>query len=227
MKFVLRGAAMVWGDRSMWRYVIVPMLWSALLYVAIVVGGYFLVVPLFERWLTQLGAGDYARAAGSAIYAVLWLFLSGVVFLSVAGMMSSLFWDGLSRRIEEKAFGSAPEAKHRMAIVAADSMQRMVFSIFAAVFAVLLGWCFFGIVGVVLAGWLGLYDYTACAFLRRGVTFSKQMGMAFRCKGWAGFALVAGLLTLLPFVNVLMLPSLVAGGTLLCAESFPEGMHKG
>lgn len=211
---------MIAGDRSMWRYVLVPMLWSLLLYATIVVGGYFAIVPILETWIKQVGAGEYARVVGSGVYLVLWIFLSGTVFLSVAGIMSSFFWDGLSKKVEIKVYGSVQELKHTLPIVFVDAVGRMFFSCFIAVFSLLLGFCCFGIVGVVLAAWLSLYDYTACAFLRRGVTFGKQFTLAYRCKGWPGFALGAGLLTLLPLINVLMLPALVAGGTLLCADTF-------
>ncbi len=209
----------------MWRYIIVPMMWSAAIYFAILIGGYFLIVPPLQRWMSQSLNDTFAATIGNTLYVVLWILLSGTIFLSIAGVMSSLFWDGLSKKVEQKVYGTAPEHKHPTPDLIADSIQRMIFSIFIAGFTLCVGWCFFGIPGVLLASWLGLYDYTACAFLRRGFLFTSQAREAFRCKAWFSFALGSGLLTLIPILNIFMLPALVAGGTILCAESFRDGKH--
>jgi uncharacterized protein involved in cysteine biosynthesis len=70
---------------------------------------------------------------------------------------------------------------------------------------------------------IGLLDYTAPAFLRRGLTLGPQWARLRHGfdRDTAAFALVAGLLSLVPLVGVLLLPGLVAGGTLLVLRRLP------
>jgi hypothetical protein len=93
-------------------------------------------------------------------------------------------------------------------------------SLFIAFATILLGWLFFGIVGVVLAGWLGLLDYTSNAFARRGILIDRQFSSVRKLPGWGGFLVSAGVVALFPFLNVLLLPALVAGGTILCGKGW-------
>jgi uncharacterized protein involved in cysteine biosynthesis len=72
---------------------------------------------------------------------------------------------------------------------------------------------------VLVAGWVGVLDYTSPAFLRYNRTVGEQWPVGTKMKGWFGFQIGAGLLSLLPFVNVLMLPALVAGGTSMAVRS--------
>jgi uncharacterized protein involved in cysteine biosynthesis len=51
------------------------------------------------------------------------------------------------------------------------------------------------------------------------VTLGGQFGRVFRLRGWLTFLLLGGLLTLLPFINVLLLPVMVAAGTIMVAKS--------
>jgi uncharacterized protein involved in cysteine biosynthesis len=195
---------------------------SALVFLAIVALGYVLLVPRIADLLEWMRVpGGVAGTLGVVIYGILWWFAAGVVFLGLAGFFSSLLWEKLSLEVERKVKGSAPVSRIPIGVVLLDSASRMIFSMSIAVMALLFGfWCI--PIAIVLAGWLALYDYTAPAFLRRGVPFSRQFRRAFRCKGWKGFALSCGILTLLPVINMILMPGLVAGGTIMCAES--EGL---
>lgn len=197
-----------------------PWMWSLVIFLAVLALGYVIWLPvaasLAERW----GVASWLGATvGTLLYAVFWFFASGVVFLSLAGLLSSLLWDGLSIAVEKIVRGHAADQAPALAGQIWDTVIRLPFVTFIVLATLLLGWSCFGVTGVVLAGWLGLYDYTACAYLRRRVNFIGQFFRVFRNRSWFGFALLSGLVTLIPFLNVLFLPALVAGGTLLCMDA--------
>jgi uncharacterized protein involved in cysteine biosynthesis len=94
----------------------------------------------------------------------------------------------------------------------------MAFAFGILLLALITGWMFLGAVGIVLVGWLGLHDFTAPASMRRGEPLWIQIRTVYQSKGWFGFLVCAGICASIPFVNIVLLPSLVAGGTLLRAR---------
>lgn len=219
VQHILQGARILASNRRLWQYIWVPLLVSAAVFIAIVVAGFFLVVPALanagERWLRlDERAGGAMAAVG---YGLIWWFLAGPVFTAIAGVFSSFLWEKLSLRVEQQAYGTAPEAKVPTAAIVFDSALRLMFSTLMCCFTVTCGWFFF--LGAVFAGLLSLYDFTASAYLRRDVLFPAQMRKAFGCKGWLQFFIVCGVASLFPFINILLLPVFVAGGTLMVAET--------
>ncbi|HTQ11030.1 MAG TPA: hypothetical protein VMI31_13225, partial [Fimbriimonadaceae bacterium] len=106
-----------------------------------------------------------------------------------------------------------------------DGVARGSFALAVTLLSLCCGWLFFGVPAVLFAGFLGLHDYTSAAYLRRGVTFPAQMSPVGKLEGRFSFAIAAGLLTLIPLVNVLMLPCLVAGGTLMVVDAEKPSGH--
>jgi uncharacterized protein involved in cysteine biosynthesis len=218
MNYLVEGARLVYRERELWTYVWRPLLLSSLIFIAIVALGLVYIVPQLAALGERFGLGDFAGTAALVAYGIFWWFASGVVFVAISSLFSSFLWDRLSLRVEQIARGGGPEAKLGCSTSAADSAMRLMFSMFICFGTVLCGWFFF--LGILFAGWLALYDFTASAFLRRGVLFPRQASLAFRCKGSGGFLVGCGLLTILPFVNVLMFPAMVAGGTLMCRDTY-------
>lgn len=219
MLFVARGIALVFGNRRYWPFVAKPMLASTVIFFAIIVVGYTLLVPWGSARLEHLGLnGPISEATVRIAYLVLWWFLAGIVFVTMAGLLSSVLWDRLSEREVDP---TPPNLSTNFKEWLLDALPRTGFAclIFCGTT------CFFWLlpVGIVLASWLCLYDYTASAYLRRGVSFPRQVTRVMKSKGWPTFALTCGALTLLPFINVLLLPALVAGGTLMVAEAERAG----
>lgn len=198
------------------------MAWSCALFVGLLLLGAWVVVPASAGWLTSLGAtASLAKWIGWGLYLGLWVWLGGVVYLAIAGVMSSFLWDALAEAVEGTRGPLSPFVPVSAADRLADTAGRAAFSAAIALLALVAGWWCVPIAWL-LAGWLGLYDYTASAYLRRGVVFRAQRRRALRCRGAGGFAAVSGLLGILPLVNVLMLPAMVAGGTLLVCENEPK-----
>lgn len=138
------------------------------------------------------------------------------LYLGIAGILSSFLWEKLSVEIE-KLECSLPETSTSPGVggVVYDTAIRGALSLLIAILTLATGWLCFGAVGIFLAGFLGLLDYTSCAFARRGILIDRQFGHVRQLEGWRSFLVASGFVSLFPFVNVLMLPALVAGGTLL------------
>ena len=90
---------------------------------------------------------------------------------------------------------------------------------FAAFVAFFVGFIIPVVGPLLIAGYVATLDVTASAFARRGFLLKAQRKRFFQLKGWPVFLLIAGVFTLLPFVNAILLPILVAAGTLMVARS--------
>jgi uncharacterized protein involved in cysteine biosynthesis len=222
MGYVLEGFRMVFTDRRYWRYIVIPWVWSTLIFLAVVVLGYFLFVPAIQGWIDSRVSGyeGTIRAVVSLAYAGIWFFIAGFVFLTITAITSSFLWEGLSQRVEEQITGNpAPKSSLATMRIVSDSVSRGVFAILIAILSLFCGWVVPIVAPVILAGWVGLLDYTSPAFLRYNRTIGQQWPVATKMKGWFGFQVASGLLTLVPLVNILMLPALVAGGTSMAVRS--------
>ncbi len=216
---------MVFLDRRYWRYVAIPWLWSGLIFLGIVVIGYFALVPWLsgavEGWL---GSGSrwsgLAQTLVSLAYIAIWFLMAGFVFLLITSMTSSFLWDDLSLRVEEQITGQqGRRSTLATGRIVSDSISRGIFAILIAILSLCCGWVVPFVIPIILAGWLGVLDYTSPAFLRHDRTVGQQWPVATKMKGWFGFQVTSGILSLLPFINVLMLPALVAGGTSMAVRS--------
>lgn len=220
MQHILSGARLLLRNRSLWGYVAKPFLHTALVFVGVLIGSYFLFSPFIARLMEWFGLPpDQSTVLSAIVFAVLFFLISGVLFVALAGMLSSLMWEKLSFEVEELALGTAPAGTLDKKAQLSDSMSRLAFSLFLAVLGVCCGSFSGGILAVLIAGYLALHDYTAPAFFRRGVLFPQQRSLVFKLRDCWTFALGAGLISLFPFVNVLFMPALVAGGTLMVAKS--------
>lgn len=216
---------MVFRDRRYWRYILVPWFWSTLIFLSVVVIGYFALVPWIQS-VIEARLGPSSETTGllkslvAIAYVAIWFFLAGFVFITITSLTSSFLWDDLSQRIEEDITG-VPGRKSTLPTgrIVVDSLSRGVFSILIAIASLFCGWVLPFVGPVLLAGWLGVLDYTSSAFLRYDRTVGQQWPVAMKMKGWFGFLVGSGLLSLLPFINVLLLPGLVAGGTVMAVRS--------
>lgn len=215
MRFIVRGLRLVSSDRRLWPYIWKPMAAAGVIYVAILAIAYRLIVPAIEGVLRDRGLPEFFAAIGFWLLA---FFVSAMLYIGIAGVLSSLLWDKLSLEVERSVYGDAPVHDIGCAGNATDALGRGAFAIALTILSLIFG-CLLPLLAVPIVGLLGLYDYTANAFLRRQVAFISQLREAHRCEGAFGFLLVAGVLTLFPILNLLMLPAMVAGGTLMVAES--------
>ena len=228
----IRGILLTLRTPRLWPYCVAPMLAAMLVYVLLGVAGFFLVVPHLPDWLGRFGIGG-AWATGAEVVAVLlYLLLFPFFFTVIASGFIGLAFDPLSRAVE--AVESGPD-KGRLAAAPltlgqtlGDSLARLALNGALGISALLLGLWLGPVPGVIAAATIGLLDYSSPAYLRRGHTLGSQWArLRRRLDGGAlGFALVAGVLSLVPFVGLLLAPGLIAGGTLLTRRlegELPQG----
>jgi uncharacterized protein involved in cysteine biosynthesis len=129
-----------------------------------------------------------------------------------------MLWEKLSLEVEFMTTGNRIETKLSTSKIVGDSVLRGSVALGVAMLSLCCGWTFFGIPAILLAGWMGLYDYTSSAYMRRGIVFADQPRQVRLLPGRFGFLVGSGLITLIPLLNVVMLPCLVAAGTLMVVE---------
>lgn len=216
MRFILEGIRRVRTDRSLWPYVWRPLVWSGLIYLVLMVSG-FIGAFQFSAWaVTTFGLPSWlGGSVGAVLFAVLWWFVSGIVFISLCSTFSAAAWDRLSMLVEQRegmAFTPVPWSR---TAAMGDLLVRLAFGGFMGLLMLSVGWLAFGIVGMALAGLMGLLDFTSSAMARRGVGFFGQWGKVARLPDWASFVVGAGVIAATPFLIVFLYPSLVVAGTLM------------
>jgi len=198
---------------------------SAGVFLALLIGGYFLIVPIISALANRAGVGSYSGALGAVLYILLWFFLAGVIFLGIASFLSSLLWDRLSIEIETLVSGSAARQELPPAIAMADSVRRTLLSIGLALVALCASFIPPFIWPVVIAGYVGLIDYTSNAYARRGIQLAEQRRLVRKLPEWASFWLIGGLVTIVPVLNVLFMPIMVAAGTIMVTKGDQRRMQ--
>lgn len=229
MKYAIEGIKLVFKDRTLWPFVVKPLVFGAFVFALIVVLGFAIVIPSSSGLAAQWGAsgesGGWIRGLasgfGAILYAVVLWFVSGILFLAITSLCSAFMWERLSEEVERRLDIRDASVPTSWPVLMADSLVRMAIAIFVAVASLLTGWMCLGIPALVFAGWLGLYDYTGPSYIRRGKFVWDQAISVYRHKGWFGFLFVGGLLTLAPVLNVVLLPGLVAGGAMLRSQRVP------
>ncbi len=218
-----RGIFLVARTPRLWPLCAVPLLAAFALYVTLGVVLGVVLVPRLPVWLERDGAASgLAQLVGGAAFVLLWLVLFQFAFVLLAGIFSGLIWDRLSLAVEQLAAaddnGGVPDAARLgCRAQAGDTLGRFLLAAMLAALAFALGCALGPVPGVAVAALVGLLDYCAPASLRRGRTLGPQWTHLRRSGGRdaLGFALAAGLLSLVPLAGVLFAPGLVAGGTLL------------
>lgn len=221
MSHLINGIRYSLTERRLRPYVWGPMTIAAIVFLVITVLAYVWITPFAQDWIARAGIGRaYSSILGNIAFFVLWWLISSMLYLGIAGILSSFLWERLSLEIE-RIEDTLPNPQVNVGCGGTfyDTAIRAVISVGVALSALFLGWVCFGLAGILLAGWLGLMDYTSCAFARRGVLIDRQFRAVLTCPGWKSFLIGAGVIALFPFFNVLLLPGLVAGGTLLVAKS--------
>lgn len=103
MNYVLQGIARVASDRSLWPYVVKPIAYGVVAYLALLVLGIALVRPWVERWAALFAdpmASGTVSVGGWLLFALVWMILSGVIFMTLNGVFAGYVWDKLGERIE-------------------------------------------------------------------------------------------------------------------------------
>jgi CysZ protein len=218
----LRGIFLVLRTPRLWPMSVGPLLGAVVVYISLgIAGGYFLL-PRIAEWLTRLPGGGFWSLLGEAAAIFIYLLLFPLFFIVFGSVFFGLVFESLSLAVERLvAPDETPQTvRLGMGTLFADTCRRLLVNGSLGICAVILG-LFLGplaaVPGVLAAAIIGTLDYSSPAYLRRGITLAPQANRLLKSPDSAtvSFGLVAGLLTLVPLVGVLLMPGLIAGGTLL------------
>ena len=211
----------------LWPLAILP----AVLAVVCVVGGLFLgayTIPFLEKVLVP-GEGKIADRLGFLLTLALWVgtVIAGVVLgLAVALLLSAPILERVSRQVEARVRGEAIEHSRGLGWEMLQSFKGSMYFLLSAPVVLLLS--LVPLVGPVAGALWGAhalaFQQTDVPLARRGRDFRARRAWHRRYRAESiGFGL-AGLVTLLVPLAILVIgPALAAGGTLLVLE-FEEGV---
>ncbi len=213
---------MVWGDASLRSLIWQPILLGMALMVILTGLGFWFGTGVLLAILHGLGWGHLAPGsvlAGLGVSALL-IWFAGPLFITLTSLISGFYWDRLSRLVEWKATGECPSDTLLPSETVGDLAFRLPYAALTVILVIVSSVLQVPWVGYLFLGIMGLYDYTASAFHRRHIAFLKQVPRAWGQKGSLGFVLSTALFSAIPILNVLMLPSFVAGGTLMMLDKW-------
>ena len=218
---IFRGTALLWRTPRLWGLALAPLVAAIAAYAALGIGGAAVALPLLKRWGVAVGIEWFATVGLVAVWVLLFPFL----FTLLAGAFAGLIFDPLSKAVEKTVRDAAenapappvPDAALSPGAAFTDTMARLLLAAVLALLAFGFGFIAGVIPALIAASVLALLDYTAPVYARRGKTLAAQGRDLLGAPDFdtATFALAAGFVSLLPIVGVLMLPGMVAGGTLL------------
>lgn len=216
----LRGIGLIVRTPRLWPLCLGPLVGIFALYLLLGGIGGWLLVPRLGEWLAALPNSGGFLIAVEVLAVLVWLLLFPFLFVLLGGVLFGLIFEPLSLATERIVAGDATRKTVPLPSgqLFGDAVSRLALNAFLGLGAFVLGFALGPIPGVLTAAMIGLLDYTSPAYLRRGITLGPQTRLLiFRRPNVATltFGLVAGLLSLLPVVGVLLMPGLVVGGTLL------------
>jgi CysZ protein len=204
---------------SLWPLAALPAVLAVfLLFLGVVLGVY--VGPRVEAALSP-APGRAPVWIELPMSLLLWTATIGAgVFLGlgIALLLAAPLLDQLSRRVEARVRGRAPESGQGLRSEVVQSLRGALYFLAAAPGVFLLG--FIPVVGPLLSVMWGgramAFQMTDPALTRRGLSFRDKRRWHRRWLAESqGFGLAGMVGLLVPFANLLIGPALVAGGTLL------------
>jgi CysZ protein len=231
--YPLRALGLLWRNRGLWGYVLVPLAVNLVvgvtLYAGLLLAGFGLIDGLV--------AGLPAWAAPLAfllrsLLVVGLLVATGFVLVRFGVVLGAPWYGRLSERIELMRLGRAPpsgggalrdlgralvyEAK-KLLLVAAVGLPLLLLNVIPGA-----GQALAAAGGLTLAATIACLDFFDAPLERRGFGFRARLGYARRTlPASAGFGLACVALISLPFLNLLCVPLCVAAGTLYCCDRRP------
>jgi uncharacterized protein involved in cysteine biosynthesis len=221
------GFIYIFKNPSMWPLAILP----AALAVVCVMAGFFLglfAIPQLEKFLVP-GEGKIAERLGFLLTLALWVgaVAAGMILgLAVALLLAAPILERISRKVEAQVHGDTSESQRGIWWEMLQAFKGSLYFLLSAPVVLLLS--LIPLVGPVAGTIWGAhalaFQQTDVPLARRGRDFRSRRAWHRRYRAESiGFGL-AGLVTLLvPLAILLIGPALAVGGTLLVIE-FEEGL---
>jgi CysZ protein len=235
--YLLRGAGFLWRHRVLWKYAAAPVFISALILgLSYVILYHFFFFPagqlVPEAWYWQI-LYYFLMVTATLILLVVFFFL----VTRIASALAAPFNDVISQKTEEIVSGRLDETPFSMTRLLKDSGRGIAhsFKILGIYIGMLIlalplfllpgiGAVLYSVVSVLLASYMLSYEYLGYPMDRRRVSFrEKRRFLRSHIRSTIGFGLGSVAAASIPFVNLMMIPAAVVGGTLLFMRLTPEG----
>jgi len=238
MSYPLSGFRIVLTHPGVWKYLIAPMFLSLLALIAALYGSFQLVELVMA---SEQAPDNLAEASGlwlvRAVLYVVAFALTMVLTYLIANLVAVPFNDRLSDRVEKLTLGPLDEP-FDLGTMVTDLLQSVVHSALSlALWAVVMG----GLMVLNFVPGVGSLLSVTLTTLATAVFLSREMmdgAMSRRRLGYfhklrvvranralcLGFGLVASVFLWVPGVNILLMPMMVAGGTLMFCHLEARGL---
>lgn len=232
---MLKGARLIFTDLKLFRLALAPFALNTALSIGFLLSFNYFAYQVSSHVFAQSNQEWYWAALsiliGSAMFAVSILIVA-FAFVSVGLILSAPFNDILSAAVEEKLTGRALKRDMPMWEFVKFTMTNeskkisLVAIIQASLFIVNLipgaGQVTFVVLSATFISFVMAYEFTGYTLDRKGYSFAeKRMFILSRFGRAMGFGALAGVISLVPVVNFLLMPVSVAGGTVFAVENDP------
>ncbi|MEO7453685.1 MAG: EI24 domain-containing protein [Fimbriimonadales bacterium] len=212
----VRGFTYISRNPKLWAYAWGPVIATVLLYVGLLVFLQVSIKPIIDRLAPDSGLWSSLPVVGGVVLFLIWLVAANFIVIAISSLFSGLLWGKLSHTVEKDIFGDAPDVRVGCLPQVKDFLWRLLQAAIAVIALIMLGWLGM-IASAVVSGLMGLVEFSAPAYARRGAMYLAQLRVL-RLRAALGFVVCTGLVSLLPLVFVLAMPAMVVGGTILCRE---------
>lgn len=219
LKCFLRGVSWLKSRPLIFILLYVPMILGAALTFS-ALGLYF---SNFEKWMdfilfdkpeTLLGMVGYWLSYVSAVLGIILVgVLAGVLLPSI---IASPFYDYVSIKVEKDLTGgtSYDISFTKALLLMGEEIKKALFILFVSIVAI-----FIPFLNLLVPAWLIAWEFYDYPVARRGLGFSERL-QGVRKDFWkiSGFSVWF----MIPFIQFLLMPLAVAGGTMLAVESLED-----
>lgn len=224
--YLLQGFA--WLRRpGLRRYLVLPVLGNLLIYVVAAIAIFYGMDLMLDRWLPE--GWDWLRWLLFPLVAVLVIGAGMFGFTMLAALLLSPFLGRLAEAVETQLDGQPPATSGRpwwrdVPAGFAVELRRLGYSLLCVLGVLLVG--FIPVVqlitaplGFLVSAWLLAGEYAGNPLGNRRLSLRQQLALLRRHRlRVLGFGATSFALTLVPVINLAVIPASVIGITLLCRD---------
>ena len=190
------------------------------------------ITPFADSW--DSGWAIALRFAIGAVITIGSLVLASVVFTALALLIGDPFYQRIWRAVENDVGGDVPEGDGGLRVAFGESIRLVLLGILVALLALILGLipvmgaAVAAVVSVLLTGRLLARELTGRALNARDLpSFQRSQLFATRRSRLLGFGVATQLCFMVPLGAVFIMPTAVAGATLLARELLAQAPDAG
>lgn len=227
-RYPLRGAVFLWHRKSLWGYVLFPLVLNMLLFVGIAWLGFFALRKLVftglpPEWWAIIVKVFLAGAAGAAI-----ILCSVFCFAFVGSVLAAPFYDALADRVAR--WLGAPGVIRGFWKQITDAVRTSILKLglflllqlgllILYIIPFFVGFFTYTTVGFLITAFFLAFEFLDVSFHREGWTFKERLVWCRARLGTVlGFGSSVALLLFVPVVNIFVPPIALIGSILLFSE---------